>query len=392
MTKTPNIDATVIDCKDRSQWLAERTKSVGGSESHELIMGSPMKVYAAKVQPELVSYSTERQQWGLDLEVPVCNAYKRRYGGEVTPWPQTALARSNVNPLLHCTPDAIVYDPERDDRGVMQIKTWSAFDKAAWQDGPPLWVQVQVSHEMFVTGAAWGVVTVLFGTWELQRFYVERNDRFLEALVRAVEDFWVYVANRTPPPVDGTEATTEALKRLHPDDDGSAVCLPHWGDKAYRKLKRLQDAESRIKAAKGELENQFRAAIGDATFGVTLDGQWASWKSQNRKAYSVPESTYRVLRLHDKPPKGVELPAVPDDPEYRVARRKKLPRHWKVQLLQEDPHCIWCGCTLTERTATWEHKVPLSMGGTNDRSNLALACKPCNNERGDNAVLTLEEK
>ena len=38
--------------------------------------------------------------------------------------------------------------------------------------------------------------------------------------------------------------------------------------------------------------------------------------------------------------------------------------------------------------ATVDHIVPLVLGGANDRSNLALACRECNDDKGD---LTADE-
>lgn len=40
---------------------------------------------------------------------------------------------------------------------------------------------------------------------------------------------------------------------------------------------------------------------------------------------------------------------------------------------------------LTELTV--EHVIPLCLGGTNDPDNIALACGPCNHERGKEAWL-----
>lgn len=45
--------------------------------------------------------------------------------------------------------------------------------------------------------------------------------------------------------------------------------------------------------------------------------------------------------------------------------------------------CALCGMPLTFEEATLDHIVPLSKGGTNDISNLQLAHKKCNWEKGD---------
>ena len=40
------------------------------------------------------------------------------------------------------------------------------------------------------------------------------------------------------------------------------------------------------------------------------------------------------------------------------------------------------------RSMEWEHKIPLSRGGHNNRKNIVLACRKCNREKGS---LTDEE-
>lgn len=62
-------------------------------------------------------------------------------------------------------------------------------------------------------------------------------------------------------------------------------------------------------------------------------------------------------------------------------RRKKTYAGVKRKLLRRDPHCRWCGTELEEETATIEHLIPISRGGTNGGDNLRLACQPCNKER-----------
>jgi hypothetical protein len=57
-----------------------------------------------------------------------------------------------------------------------------------------------------------------------------------------------------------------------------------------------------LEAREAEIENRLKAAIGDATFGVA-GGQAFSWKTQERKGYTVQPSTCRVLRTIKSLPK-----------------------------------------------------------------------------------------
>ena len=43
--------------------------------------------------------------------------------------------------------------------------------------------------------------------------------------------------------------------------------------------------------------------------------------------------------------------------------------------------CAYCRCGLDEKTATRDHVVPLARGGSNDISNIAVACASCNKKK-----------
>ena len=67
----------------------------------------------------------------------------------------------------------------------------------------------------------------------------------------------------------------------------------------------------------------------------------------------------------------------------KVSRRKKSYKSAKGRILRADPRCFWCRRNLTIETATFEHIIPLSRGGTNGRDNEAIACEDCNKGRGN---------
>lgn len=65
----------------------------------------------------------------------------------------------------------------------------------------------------------------------------------------------------------------------------------------------------------------------------------------------------------------------------RQQRRKTLFR----MLSKRDGvvRCFCCGEPVPERDATLEHKLPVSRGGTDDMSNLAISHSLCNQQRGN---------
>lgn len=58
--------------------------------------------------------------------------------------------------------------------------------------------------------------------------------------------------------------------------------------------------------------------------------------------------------------------------------------------------CHYCGCSLLDdgnedMSPTIDHVVPRSRGGRNHKANKRIACKKCNNEKGDMTVAEYQE-
>jgi len=59
--------------------------------------------------------------------------------------------------------------------------------------------------------------------------------------------------------------------------------------------------------------------------------------------------------------------------EKAKARKLRNTRWWRRQL--ERGICYYCGRRVGASNLTMDHKIPLSRGGTSDRSNIVPACK-----------------
>lgn len=57
----------------------------------------------------------------------------------------------------------------------------------------------------------------------------------------------------------------------------------------------------------------------------------------------------------------------------------KLSKRLRFEVLRRDGHrCRYCGAGPEEKPLQVDHVIPEALGGTNDPSNLATACEPCN--------------
>lgn len=73
-----------------------------------------------------------------------------------------------------------------------------------------------------------------------------------------------------------------------------------------------------------------------------------------------------------------------------ISRRKKRRTQFKINKKIKKSFykniafhpCCYCKSVFLMKDLTVEHLFPLSWGGTNDISNIDLACSPCNQKRG----------
>lgn len=387
----------------REAWLAKRQTMLTASDAAAALGVNPYKsaveLWSEKtglVEPPDLS-GNEAVEFGIRLEPVICEAFAERTGRVVTPHaPYQVVPHPKDNlAWLGCTPDAIQSSGAREGIGNLQIKTAGGFMARHWTDGPPLHYQIQVQCELAVMGLDWGTLAVLIGGQRLRWFDVERNDRFIAVMIDKLAVFWQCVQDRTMPTVDGSLATTKALAKLHPNDDGSSVMLPadarQWADELAAAKADVKAAKSRERAA----HNKLREAVGDATYGCLPDGGVLSLKTQTRKEHVVKESTFRVLQtvssqkvisqaLGEAQVAAIESEEFPSVAATKRLRSYKTEREWL--LATTDARCKWCGCELTIHTATLDHIVPLAKGGLNQESNYCLACEGCNSTRADSGL------
>jgi len=305
-------DVNLIDYKSRDAWLSARGLGVGASESAALFGLSPwmsaFSLWAEKsgVAPREDSPGSEAMRWGVLLEAPIAEAYKQDSGRQLwTPPSPYCVAVDRALPFLRATPDRWIIEAEgHDGRGVLEIKNVDGSKSAAWDDGPPIHVQVQVQHQLAVTGFAWAAVAALIGGNRMKTWDVERNEDFITELRLKVAEFWEQVATKKAPSVDGSEATARALKALHPKDNGLEVKLPDEAAQWWSEIEAAKEEEKAAKARKTEAENKLRAAIGDNTFGALADGRRivSRLTEVSGRTQVVEPYSFRALRIQETKP------------------------------------------------------------------------------------------
>lgn len=277
-----------IKTEGREEWLAERRKSIGGSDAGTICgynkYSTPYALWAEKTGSVIVEDISNKEavRLGNDLEDYVAKRFQEATEKKVRRCNFTF--RNDDYPFAHANIDREVLGEEAG----LEIKTTSNFDYIhLCENGeyPPVWY-CQMLHYMMVTGwKKWYLAVLCFGrgfyTFEVNR--TPEIEKEIEALANIERGFWAEVETKTPPDIDGSEPTNEAVNKIFEHSQGYEVDLSvveiHLRqydslNKQIKQLEKLRDEEAnRIKVYMSSAEKGFCGAYN------------VSWKEQERKTF-----------------------------------------------------------------------------------------------------------
>ena len=173
----------------RDEWLTVRRQGIGSSDAAAAVGLNPYKsqlqLWMEKTGRDgalpVVDPNDDQSPmyWGTLLEPIVAAHYTRRSGHRVR----------RVNAVLqHPEHSWMLANIDREvvgasDVQILECKTAGIHGARLWRDGVPEYVQLQVMHQLAVTGKQAADVAVLLGGQELQVFRIERDDTLIAQLV-----------------------------------------------------------------------------------------------------------------------------------------------------------------------------------------------------------------
>lgn len=257
---------------ERADWLEVRKNGIGGSDAAAAVGLSPYKSQLelwlektgrdADLPKPDPNDTAEPVYWGTLLEPIVAAAYTRQTGNRVR----------KVNAVLqHPDIPFMLANLDREVVGVpgvqiLECKTAGEFGTRLWNEGVPEYVQLQVQHQLAVTGKQAADVAVLLCGQRLEVHRIQRDDELIARLIPLEAQFWEYVTSDTPPLADGTVSAERALRCLYP---GNADTADFSNDRrlsaAFADLVALRaDIKTREEQAE-RLRQTLMQAMGDAS-------------------------------------------------------------------------------------------------------------------------------
>ena len=272
----------------RSDWLAQRRKSIGGSDAAAIVglsqYATPYTVWADKTGRLPEQEDNEAMRQGRDLEEYVVERWMEATGKTVRR--SNAMLYNSLYPFAHADIDRTVVG----ENAGLECKTTSTLNLRQFKNVEfPEKYYAQCVHYMAVTGAArWYLAVLVYGRGFFS-FFLERDPAEIDALMTAERDFWNLVEQDTPPALDGLEPTGAALQSIYPISRGGDI---HLFGREYllSQYFELQSQKKEILEKIGAIENTIKADMGEAERGDC--GIYSvSWKSQTRRTFQTQEFT-----------------------------------------------------------------------------------------------------
>lgn len=291
-----NILSTVTQEEDEKEWLADRTKGIGGSDVGAICgvnkYSSARLVYLKKTgqyqdgEDEFSDAALERMHFGRMLEPIVANEYVRRTGNKVIVSP--AMLAHKDYPWAIANVDRLIVDDKGIPYGILECKTASEYMDDAWSDGDiPISYLYQLNWYLWVTGLEYGVIACLVGGNKFYHYEVWRNDELLrDEIFPKVDRFWNYhVKNLIEPELSGTDADSESVANEYSEViKGSEIVLE---DETMNELAAtVKECKAKVKeleATEKEAANRLKDALKNNEIGYTKDYiiKWSP-RSQSR--------------------------------------------------------------------------------------------------------------
>lgn len=283
--KQPALRLVKTNDLSRDDWLTVRKTGIGSSDAAAAVGLNPYKSQLElwmektgrdgnlpKTDP---NDETSPMYWGTLLEAIVAAHYTKRTGHKVRrinavlqhpkePWMLANLDREVVG-----TPDV----------QILECKTAGFQGSFLWREGVPEYIQLQVMHQLAVTGKPCADVAVLICGQDLQIHRIQRDETMISRLVELERQFWHYVETDTQPPADGSDSADTALRCMYPRDTGTTLDLSDDLEMsaAFSDLLAIRQVLTTNVLLEAQLKQKIQQRLGDATKAVFQTGD-VTWK------------------------------------------------------------------------------------------------------------------
>lgn len=255
-----------------AEWLKFRTQGIGGSDMSTILglntFATPCDLWLEKTGRK--EHADISDKWavvkGNTLEKALRDRFKALHPELVVIDGTDVSLVSKAHPCMHASLDGLIYDPDSDSYGVLEIKTANANrGRTDWHDKDgnlvaPDYYTAQVMHYLAVTGFTFGYFYADIGEPEPVEIRFERDEQDITTVINAAEEFWTYVQTDQMPQLTGTDV--DRVQEQQPYPEG----FEQVEDSDFDQLSALYDsyaqAESDARKSKAKIADRLKQLVG----------------------------------------------------------------------------------------------------------------------------------
>lgn len=274
--------------KDKAEWLRHRRSGIGGSEIAAIIgenhWNSPRQIWMSKMGmfDDKPPQQSEAARWGNLLETVVADEWALRNKRQYIHIP--VIIQDDDHPHLLANIDGFTLSDDRETiTGILEIKTTSAYNRDAWENGPlPYHYLCQTNWYCGITGLSNYTIVCLVGGQRLYAYDMPADPELFAREVEAADEFWsCYVIPGVEPPATAVDkellakADAAALAEKQTTvEDGEPAKPPAVldDDETERMVEgycKLREQMAKLKEVKDALHARIRLKLGDSVDAIT---------------------------------------------------------------------------------------------------------------------------
>lgn len=297
----------VITSSNRENWLTARRTGIGGSDVASVLglnpWRTPYDLWMDKTGQVPHGEENAAMHFGTILEQVVADEFVLRTGKKVRR--DNQMHRTGKDNFQIANLDRVVVGED----AILECKTANAFRADDWGESQedeiianqvvtehkiPLYYETQIQWYMGVCQKSKAYLAVLIGGQDFRIYCIAFNQTIYASLVEKCQAFWFenVVANVAPKPIN-----IEDVKKLYAKDNGEMLEASNEIATAIGEYKTKASQVKSLKKELDSLQNIICTALGEAQ-GFLIGGQIAAtYKTCQRKAYSVAASSYRKFSV-----------------------------------------------------------------------------------------------
>ncbi len=297
----------VITSSNRENWLTARRTGIGGSDVASVLglnpWRTPYDLWMDKTGQVPHGEENAAMHFGTILEQVVADEFVLRTGKKVRR--DNQMHRTGKDNFQIANLDRVVVGED----AILECKTANAFRADDWGESQedeiianqvvtehkiPLYYETQIQWYMGVCQKSKAYLAVLIGGQDFRIYCIAFNQTIYTSLVEKCQAFWFenVVANVAPKPIN-----IEDVKKLYAKDNGEMLEASNEIATAIGEYKTKASQVKSLKKELDSLQNIICTALGEAQ-GFLIGGQIAAtYKTCQRKAYSVAASSYRKFSV-----------------------------------------------------------------------------------------------